>query len=325
MCLSSCSESEFCMHENAVKMLILGRRGIAGENQPENEEQRLQRRKADEEGLINGSRTRSRSRSSSSSTSISTISTKISHSSTPSLERAGLSKNRTSTRNPELGKRQRRSSSSSRSYSSEASSRRLGIVRPRDSSRNTRRRQCSTSPESRGRERHYQSVVIDDRPDNDRRNGRISRSSSVSSALESSLNQRRRYSSKDGRRNARRRQSSTSPDSQTQGKKSQNKKSHQRTQSGGGSRDRSEVIRSQRSMTPRARLRQDDKHLNSSRNRRPPISYDNDRYGSSFRRSDRIESRSTTFAQSPQPSQNERSLSPFSRRLALTQAMNMGK
>ena len=306
-------------------MLTLGRKGIANEKQPENEEQRSRKRKADEDRLMNGSRKRSISMSSSSSTSVSTISTKISPSSTHSPERAGLSRNRTLARNAELGKRRRKSSSSSRSYSSEASSGRLRYSCRRDNSRNARRRRCSTSPESRGRERHHHSNVIDDRPDRDRRSGRISRSSSIPSASESSLDQARRYQSGDRQRDARKRQSSPSPDSQTRGKKFHSKRSYRKTQSHGGSRDGSEVIRSRRSMTPRARLRQDEKYLDSSRNRDPPISYDNDRYGSSFRGSDRIESRPTAFDQSPRLPRKERSLSPFSKRLALTQAMNMGR
>lgn len=327
MCRLSCSESAFCLHEDAVKLLTPGRGEVAGENLPENEEQRPRKRKIDEGGSINGSGTRFRSRSlsSSSSTSISTISTKISHSPTPSPEQAGLSRNWTSTRSPELGKRQRRFSSSSRSYSSEASSRRPENVRPRDNSRNTRRRRCSTSPESRGRERHHHNIAINDPPDHDRNSGRISRSSSILSASESSLNQRHRYRSEYGQRQGRKRQSSTSPASQTRGQKSQNKKSRRRTRSGSVSKGRSEGIRSRRSISPKDRLRQDDKHLDSSRNRRPPISYDTDRYGSGFRGSDRVESRHTMSARSVQPPRKERSLSPFSKRLALTQAMNMGK
>lgn len=306
-------------------MLTLGRKGIANEKQPESEEQRQRKRKADEDRAMNGSGKRSRSISSSSSASISTISTNISHSPTPPPERAGLSRNRTSTRNAELGKRRRRSSSSSLSYSSEASSRRLRIVRSRDNSRNTRRRRCSTSPDSRGRERHYQNDVKNDRPDHDRRSRRISRSSSISSASMSSMDQRRGYRPEYGQRNARKRQSSTSPDSQTRGNQFHSKRSHRRTQSSGESRDRSEVIRSRRSTTPGAGLLQDEKYPDSPQDRRPPISYDNGRYGSGFRGSDHVNPRPTTFAQSPRPPRNERSLSPFSKRLALTQAMNMGR
>ena len=306
-------------------MLTLGRKGIADEKQPENEEQRSRKRKADADTLMDGSRKRSVSLSSSSSTSVSTISTKSSPSFTRSPEPAALSKNPTFARNAELGKRRRRSSSSSRSYSSEASSRRLRNFRPRDNSRNDRRRRCSTSPESRGRERHYHRKVIDDRLDRDRGSGRISRSSSVPSASESSLDQRRSYQSGDRQRNARKRQCSTSPDSHVRGKKVHSTRSYRKTQSGGGSRDRSEVIRSRRSMTPSAHLRQNEKHLDPSRNRDPPISYENNRYGSSFGGSDCIESRPKTFDQSPRLTRKERSLSPFSKRLALTQAMNMGR
>lgn len=304
-------------------MLTLGRRGVTHEKQPENEEQRARKRKGEEGRVTNGPGKRSRSTSSNSSTSISTISTNISHSPTPSLERTGLSRNWTSTRNAKLGKRRRGSSSSSLSYSSEASSRRLRNVHPGDSSRNTRRRRCSTSPDSRGRERHYNNNVIDGRAGHDRRSSRISRSSSISSASGSSVDQRRRDRSEDGERNIRKRQSSTSSDSQPRSKKFPRKRSHRRTQSRGESRDRSEIIRSRRSMPPGARLHRDEKYMDSTRNRGPPISYDNGWYGNSFKGSDRIGSRPTRLAHSPRPPRNERSLSPFSKRLALTQAMNM--
>ena len=53
-------------------------------------------------------------------------------------------------------------------------------------------------------------------------------------------------------------------------------------------------------------------------------SKDNDRYGSSAR-DHRDDSKGTAlFQQAPIP-RKERSLSPFSKRLALTQAMNMGR
>lgn len=63
---------------------------------------------------------------------------------------------------------------------------------------------------------------------------------------------------------------------------------------------------------------------------RPPIDRgnsflgDNDRYGSSARGRDG-DSRSERPQPNARPPRNERSLSPFSKRLALTQAMNMGR
>ena len=50
---------------------------------------------------------------------------------------------------------------------------------------------------------------------------------------------------------------------------------------------------------------------------------DNERYGSNFRRDDSLE-RMKLAAKPPPLEKRERSLSPFSKRLALTQAMNMG-
>jgi hypothetical protein len=274
--------------------------------------------------VTNGSRKRSKSMSSDSSTSVSTISTNLSRSRTPSLERAGIPQYKTSSRKAELGKRRRRSTSSSLSYMSEASSGRMRKGRTRDNSRHTRRRRCSISPDSRGRDMHYHNNVMDDRPDRDRRSRRISRSSTLSGTSETSFDQRRRRPSKDGARNVRYRRFSKSPDSRGRGIDYHDKTRQRRTQSRGESRDRSEVARSRRSMTPGDRLRGKQGHINSpSRNRGPHSSNDNDRYGSSFRGSDRDNLRATKFAQSPWFPRKERSLSPLSKRLALTQAMNM--
>lgn len=74
--------------------------------------------------------------------------------------------------------------------------------------------------------------------------------------------------------------------------------------------------------------RQDDGY--SRPDYRPPIdrgdsySKDNDRYGSSAR--DRKENiRGTRPQPNAPPQRKDRSLSPFSKRLALTQAMNIGR
>ena len=306
-------------------MLTLDRRGVTNTKKPEYEEQRARKPKAVEDEVTNGSGKRSRSISSTSSTSISTISTDLSHSPTPSPPRTSLSRNRTSTHNAELGKRRRRSSSSSLSYSSEVSSRRLRNVRSGDNSRNTTRRRFSTSPDSYVRERHNHGNFIEDRPDLLSKSSRISRSSSISTVSESSVNRRRRYRSQDGQRSPRKRQSSTSLDSQKRRKKFHDQSSHRRSQSRNRSRERTEFTRSRHSMNRGARLYQGEKYSNSPRNDGSQALNDCDWHGSSFRGSNRINSRSKTFAQSPQPPRKERSLSPFSKRLALTQAMNMGR
>ena len=77
-------------------------------------------------------------------------------------------------------------------------------------------------------------------------------------------------------------------------------------------------------MTPGARSRQTSRHseFSSAKTRGSRSFNDNDRYGSSLRRSGQNDSRASRFAKSSQQSPNERSLSPFSKRLALTQAMN---
>ena len=64
-----------------------------------------------------------------------------------------------------------------------------------------------------------------------------------------------------------------------------------------------------------------DQQLLRDRDRR--LSNNDDRYGSSFRDENHDDSRRTKPPQPP-PLRNERSLSPFSKRLALTQAMNVG-
>lgn len=310
-------------------MLTRVRKDTTADKQLRNDDEgRARKRKPDGDRIPNELRKRSRSISSSSSTSVSTISTNLSRSASPSFEPADKSRDMTNSRNVELGKRRRRSKSSSLSYTSEASNVRLRNGHIRDNSRNTRRRRCSISPDSRGRERYHLQNMMDDRPDGERRTRRISRStsSSISNTSASSLHQRYRRQSAHGDRNTRNRRSSVSPDSRGRDKELHSKTSHRRTHSRSESRDRSEVARSRRSMTPGTLLRSKQKYLDSPpRDRAPRVPTDNDRYGSSFRGSDRDKSRAAKFAQSPQLPRKERSLSPFSKRLALTQAMNMGR
>jgi hypothetical protein len=319
MCLSSCFGSGHHVFVDIIYVLTLVRKDTAADKKPRNAEGRAQKRKADGDRIPNGSRKRSRSMSSSSSNSVSTISTNLSRSPSPSFEPAGKSRDMTTSRNVELGKRRRRSRSSSLSYTSEASSVRLRNGHIRDNSRNTRRRRCSISPGGRGRERYHHQNMMDDRPDGEGITRRISRSvsSSLSNTSASSFHQRHRRRSAHRDRNARNRRSSVSLDSRGRERELHGKISHRRTRSRSESRDRSEVARNRRSMTPGTLLRSKQKYLDSPA--------DNDRYGSSFRGLDRDNSRAAKFASSPRLPRKERSLSPFSKRLALTQAMNMGR
>lgn len=260
--------------------------------------------------------------SSYSSGSVSTISTNISHSS--SLRRTDPDHTGQSQlmSNLDVNRRRRRSRSSSMSYTSQS---------PHD-------RKARNGSQGRGLGSHRDvrlSLSPDDRKETrygrNRNGGRAAgpitsrRSRSISS--ESSFERRRRYSLNRDDRSKRRRRSSRSPDDRGRERDLYGKRGSRRTRSPSESRDRSEVTRHRKSMTPGL----PSKALYGSRPRHPPApinrgnSYpdDNDRYGSSSmnRNENIIPNRPTKNAPI---SRKERSLSPFSKRLALTQAMNHG-
>ena len=173
----------------------------------------------------------------------------------------------------------------------------------------------------------------------DRKRRRRSRSSSLSYTSDSSSERKDRRRGGEADRNTRRRRSSISPE--TRGR-DRDYKGNRRTRSQRESRDRSQVARNRNSMTPApypnggkahtSEQRRDSRDQTSMRYRGQRYSNDNDRYGSSFRdgdrdrptRDDRPPTRGDPFRQAPQFQRKDRSLSPFSKRLALTQAMNMG-
>lgn len=172
----------------------------------------------------------------------------------------------------------------------------------------------------------------------DRKRRRRSRSSSLSYTSESSFEKKGRRRTEQLDRNTRRRRSSISPEIRG---RDMDYVGNRRTRSRSDRRDRSQVARNRNSMTPALHTDGERAHVPepyrasrdqaSMRNRGHRYSNDNDRYGSSFRNQGR-----PTIDQRPhsgtEPSRNdprfqrkERSLSPFSKRLALTQAMNMGR
>ena len=270
---------------------------------------------------MNGSRKRSRSTSSSSKSvsTISTISTHLSNSSSPKL--GGLRHTGQSQvfSNLEVDRKRRRSRSSSISYTSKSSHGRRRRGRPGDSSRDE---YDSTEPS----ERIARPVL-----GSQRRQRARTRSRSISYDSHSSLDRRRRRSPKSATRRKRRRHSSRSPVDRGRDRDLNSNRGSRRTRSPSESRNRSEVVRNRKSMTPGFPAIQSSRQDNRSQwqenhsnvDRRQSYSNDNDRYGSSAR--DRNQGiRGSRPRPNVLPQRKDRSLSPFSKRLKLTQAMNMG-
>lgn len=254
---------------------------------------------------MDGSRKRSRSVSSYSTNSVSTLSTNLSRS--PSPKRAGDDHTGHSQllSQLEVDRKRRRSRSSSMSYTSDSSHGGRRRDRPRDSFSNSLRKQTQQQ-EQRGtgaqRRRH-------------------ARPRSMSYVAESSPEKGRSRPSHIQDRSKRRRHSSRSPIDR--GRDSFSNRGSRRTRSPSESRDRSQVIRNRKSMTPGLSRRDDGQRPASDRGE-SYYSRDNDRYGSSARDQQEDIRGTRPLADAP-PSRKERSLSPFSKRLALTQAMNMGR
>lgn len=268
---------------------------------------------------MNGSRKRSRSTSSSSSNSVSTISTNLSRSSSPKL--AGLRHTGQSQvfSDLEVGRKRRRSRSSSISYTSDSSHDRRRKDRPQEIG----------IDRSGGKKSSKLDAGRPLGPEHKQRGYPRSRSRSMSYDSRSSADKRRRKSSQTETRGKRRRHSSRSPVDRGRDRDFNSNRGSRRTRSPSESRNRSEVVRNRMSMTPGLPTKQESGHDNGSRwpgkvDRRQSYSNDNDRYGSSAR--DRGENLKENR---PPPSalhqRKERSLSPFSKRLRMTQAMNMGR
>ena len=303
--------------ENQLPGLIEIREGTADEVLARKEEERGRKRKADD-GIMNGSRKRSRSTSSFSSNSISTISTNLSRSPSPKL--AGLRHTGQSQlfSNLEVDRKRKRSRNSSVSFTSDSSPGSPVKVRLGEIDSDGYDGKVPTGHDA------------GPRSGAGRKQTEHTKSRSKSYSPHSSMDNRRKKYSHDETGGKRRRRSSRSPVDRGRDRDLNSNRASRRTRSPSESRDRSEVIRNRKSMTPgrsAAQISRQDKdpqlaedHLST---RRQSYSNDNDRYGSSAR--DRNENIRGTRLPPNAPSQRkERSLSPFSKRLKLTQAMNMG-
>lgn len=329
------SESGLHPHISFLESILTAlRKGVADEELAKKEAERSRKRKADETSIPNVSRKRSRSISSSTSTTVSTISTNLSRSPTPRRTRrhaaegyhGSVEHNQAVFSQDAVHKERRSSSMSTTSYTSESSIDRRRDHRSRDAGHN---RPSFFSPNARRRERDPRTLS---RPRSITRKRRRSfSSSSISYTSDSSHEGRRREVLTNEHRNTRRRRSSISPERRGRDR-GHDGRSIQRTRSRSNSMDRSQVARNRHSMTPGAIPNGDRKDRNrrgtgtqnhqllKDRDRR--FSNDDDRYGSSFRDGNNDDSRRNRPLPSPPP-RRERSLSPFSKRLALTQAMNM--
>lgn len=295
-----------CLHHH-VGLLdadALPREGLADEELAKKQAERAPKRKLDT-GDLSSSRKRYRSVSSSSSNSVSTISTNLSRSPSPKRVDEGHTGHSQLLSHLEVDRKRRRSRSSSTSYTSDAS---RGHGR-RNSSREMRN-------EEHGKSTRYR----DQTPTRGQRRDRVrSRSSrSISQASESPVGRTDPRHGED--RSKRRRHSSRSPIDR--GRENFNVRGSRRPKSPGASRDRSLVVRNRKSMTPALSKPDDGRVSNDHGESR--YSRENERYGSS------AQDREGNIRDIRPPAndslpQRQRSLSPFSKRLALTQAMNAGR
>lgn len=310
------------------------RKGVADEELAKKEAERGRMRRVGEYNNLHVTRKHSRSISSSSSTSVSTISTNLSRSPTPRrASRHAARGYHDSGRHSQaifcqdtVHKRRRSSSMSATSYASESSVDRRRNHRSRDEGHH---RHSSSSPDSRRGERDHR---MRSRPRSINRKRRRSASSSLSYTSVSSREGGRKDISMNEHRNTRRRRSLISPERRGRDR-GHDGRSIRRTRSRSNSMDRSQVARNRQSMTPGATSKganERSRKGTGSQGRQPlkdrdrRFSNDDDRYGSSFRDGNTDDFRRNRPLPSSPPRRG-RSLSPFSKRLALTQAMNMGR
>ncbi|OCK91053.1 uncharacterized protein K441DRAFT_689118 [Cenococcum geophilum 1.58] len=317
---------------------LLRKKGVADEQLAKKADERGQKHSHDDGDAPIPPRKRSRSVSSYSSSSVSTISTNASLSPPPrkskqfSRDRSMGSPRRLS---GDRKRRRRSTSSSSDSYTSESSVDRKGS---KEKERNTRRRLSSFSPVERGRRRSRSSISSRMETSKSRspaRNGgKRPRSPSLDRMRSKSRSRGRRprsplsrhmslsrSRSRNGRvrlplakRMTESRSRSRSPNP-ARNARSSNSRSPLRA-----GRRRSPARRSSRSRSrsPYARQRRD--HIRDQWN--GPRDGPRSRPFNNRRPSRTMDYRPT--APQPPPVRKERSLSPYSKRLALTQAMNMG-
>ena len=274
---------------------------------------------------MNAPRKRSRSLSS---TSVSTISTNLSRSPSPKHVSYGHTGQSQLLAELNVDRKRRRSPSTSMSYTSESSHGKTQRDRSRSRDNKSPRWRSSVSPDVHKRERDHLRGSRDRATGQEHRRRGYSRSRSISSASDSSFEDYRRRSTHRENRSKRRRHSSRSPDDRGRDRDLEGNRGSRRTKSPYESRDRSQVIKNRKSMTPGIPSRRAEE--TRGRNHRPSIdrgdkyAKDNDRYGGSAR--DQGENvRAARPPPSAPPSRKDRSLSPFSKRLLLTQAMNMGR
>ena len=305
--------------------LTENRKGVADEELAKKEVERSRKRRIDEDDHMNGSRKRSRSLSS---TSVSTISTNLSRSPSPKHVSHGHTGQSQLLANLDVDRKRRRSPSTSMSYTSDTSHGKTRRDRSRSRDNNARRWRSSASPDVHRRAIDHRQGSRDRAKGQGHRRRPYSRSRSISYASESSLEDYRKRPTHGENRSKRRRHSSRSPDDRGRDRDLDGNRGSRRTKSPCESRDRSQVIKNRKSMTPGIPSRQVEE--TRGHNHRPSIdrghryAKDNDRYGGSARvQDDNV--RSTRPPLSAPPSRKDRSLSPFSKRLMLTQAMNMGR
>lgn len=295
--------------------LTCSREGIADEELAKKETERGRKRKLEED---DGATDHGKSSRSSSQSSISTISTNKSRSLSP-VQRHG-----THTGQSQMmadlevtGKHRHRSLSTSMSYSSSSEYSRHGHRHSPHRRHSDRRRPSAGRTESKVSN-------LDHRKAQQQR-----RSSRYSSTSDSAQQGRRRRRLPSIDRGKRRRRASKSPNARGRERGSYEKMNSRRTHSPSQSRDRSLVTRHRKSMTPRipsdgvGGLQEQHRWSQSSRENRSSHGEYRDR------QTNNVASR-TKIARPESPQRNrtelrkERSLSPFSKRVALTQAMSRG-
>lgn len=288
---------------------LLRKKGVADEELAKKEAERGRKRKLEDDGY--GSEPDKRSRSVLSYSSVSTISTNKSRSLSPEVGGQGYTGQSQSMSGLEMTGRHRRSPSSSMSYDSGAGTR-GGLHEPKPPALREQNGNQRRSP----------------------RRARRPRSVSYTSSSSHDKPQRRQSPSRDGRGGKRRRRASKSPEDRGRERDSAApRRSSRRTHSPSSSRNRSEVTRHRKSMTPGVPSKFSDSaprppepssHGGAGGRRTTSYENDHDRYGGSLRVG-REDGRRENNRPPPSRRNKERSLSPFSKRLALTQAMNMGR
>ncbi|OCK81919.1 hypothetical protein K432DRAFT_391719 [Lepidopterella palustris CBS 459.81] len=316
---------------------LLRKKGVADEELAKKEAERGRKHDRNDDDSSIQPRKRSRSVSSYSSSSVSTISTNLSRSRSPSPRRTNhLSPDKPMISPRKAGtdrKRRRRSfSSSSDSYTSDSS---YDAKAPKGGDRNTRRRLSSFSPAARGRRRSRSSVSSRMETSKSRspvrNSGRRPRSPSLDRMGSRSRSRGRRPKSGLSRRMSLSRSHSGGRRGRSSLAKGMTKsrsrsRSPSRGKRAGISRSRS-PLRSTRRRSPLSR-RSRSRRRSPYRSKNTPHGGDRNgmRDGAQGQpRDDRRPPKVTGSGQGALPPvRKDRSLSPYSKRLALTQAMSMG-